>query len=218
VCERKDDAVDPRFAVLVEALAPKLDELLARVPLQYGNLPRDMPFSGVYLFSEGARHLYVGRSNSLRGRYGHHCRPGATHRQAAFAFRLAREATGKTVATYRAGEGSRAGLMDELLEELAATPLDANSSKWIVDMNLPRIVPMSRRSAPDQLVAPGAVSDRTPIAIPCETIKSIAFSGVQLGLAHPEGSPPCSGSASAQNGGTTCWWTSMRPVLIAFDS
>lgn len=83
MCERKDDAVDPRFAVLVEALAPKLDELLARVPLQYGNLPRDMPFSGVYLFSEGARHLYVGRSNSLRGRYGRHCRPGATHRQAA---------------------------------------------------------------------------------------------------------------------------------------
>lgn len=30
--------------------------------------------------------------------------------------------------------------VDELLEELAATPLDANSSKWIVDMNLPRIV------------------------------------------------------------------------------
>lgn len=103
--------MDPRFAVLVEALAPKLGELLARVPLHYGNLPRDMPLSGVYLFSEGARHLYVGRSNSLRGRYGRHCRPGATHRQAAFAFQLAREATGKTIATYRAGEGSRAGLI-----------------------------------------------------------------------------------------------------------
>ena len=50
-------------------------------------------------------------SNSLRGRYGRHCRPGATHRQAAFAFQLAREATGKTIASYRAGEGSRDGLM-----------------------------------------------------------------------------------------------------------
>lgn len=40
-----------------------------------------------------------------------HCRPGATHRQAAFAFQLAREVTGKTVASYRAGEGSREGLM-----------------------------------------------------------------------------------------------------------
>jgi hypothetical protein len=51
------------------------------------------------------------RSNSLRGRYGRHCRPGATHRQAAFAFQLAREATGKIKASYRAGEGSRDGLM-----------------------------------------------------------------------------------------------------------
>jgi hypothetical protein len=68
-CANKDDAVDPRFAVLVESLAPKLEELLARAPLQYGSLPPDMPSSGVYLFSEDGRHLYVGRSNSLRGRY-----------------------------------------------------------------------------------------------------------------------------------------------------
>src|SRR3984893_11495610 len=73
----------------------------------------------------------------------------------------------------------------------------------------------SRRLAPEQPVTPGAVSDRIPIAIPCESIKSIAFSGVQAGLDHPEGSPPCAASASAQNGGTTCWWTSMRPVLIS---
>jgi hypothetical protein len=51
------------------------------------------------------------RSNSLRARYGRHCRPRATHRTAAFAFQLAREATGKTVASYRAGADSRAGLM-----------------------------------------------------------------------------------------------------------
>jgi hypothetical protein len=70
-----------------------------------------MPSSGVYLFTEAGRHLYVGRSNSLRARYGRHCRPGATHRQAAFAFLLAREATGKTRAAYRPGEDSRDGLM-----------------------------------------------------------------------------------------------------------
>lgn len=51
--------------------------------------------------SWGQRHLPPGR----------HCRPGATDRQAAFAFQLAREVTGRTEATYRAGEGSRAGLM-----------------------------------------------------------------------------------------------------------
>ncbi|WP_154660911.1 GIY-YIG nuclease family protein [Microvirga lotononidis] len=34
-----------------------------------------MPSRGVYLFSEGEGHLYVGRSNNLRRRYGLHCRP-----------------------------------------------------------------------------------------------------------------------------------------------
>jgi hypothetical protein len=103
--------MDARFAALIETLAPKLEWLLAMAPLSYGALPRDMPKSGVYLFTEAGHHLYVGRSNSLRGRYGRHCRRGATHRQAAFAFQLAREITGKTAASYRPGGDSRAGLM-----------------------------------------------------------------------------------------------------------
>jgi len=103
--------MDQKFAALVETLAPKLERLLAMQPLAYGALPRDMPKSGVYLFTDKGQHLYVGRSNVLRGRHGRHCRAGATHRQAAFAFQLAREATGRTVAAYRAGEGSRDGLM-----------------------------------------------------------------------------------------------------------
>ena len=103
--------MDARFANLVEALAPKFERLLAVSPIKYGALPRDMPLSGIYLFSENDRHLYVGRSNKLRKRHGWHCSPGATHRTAAFAFQLAREATGKTVVSYRAGADSRAGLM-----------------------------------------------------------------------------------------------------------
>lgn len=102
--------MDAKFAALVETLAPKLERLLAMPPLAYGALPRDMPRSGVYLFTEAGQHLYVGRSNVLRARYGRHCLPGATYRQAAFAFLLARESTGLTQAAYRAGEGSRAGL------------------------------------------------------------------------------------------------------------
>jgi hypothetical protein len=47
VWELKDDAVDPRFAVLVESLAPKLDELLARAPLQYGSSSRHAVFWGL---------------------------------------------------------------------------------------------------------------------------------------------------------------------------
>jgi hypothetical protein len=80
-------------------------------PCQAGTLPKVMPKQGVYLFSEGGQHLYVGRSNNIRGRYGRHCNPGATHRMAAFAFKLAREATGKMTASYKVGEDSRSGLM-----------------------------------------------------------------------------------------------------------
>jgi hypothetical protein len=103
--------MDPKLAALVETLAPKLDHLISMKPLAYGALPWDTPKSGVYLFTEAGRHLYVGRPNVLRGRHGRHCRPGATYRQAAFAFQLAREATGRTAVAYRTGEGSRAGLM-----------------------------------------------------------------------------------------------------------
>lgn len=79
--------------------------------LRYGNLPKAIPKQGVYLFTENGNHLYVGRSNAIRARYGRHCNPGATHRMAAFAFKLAREATGKITASYKPGEDSRKGLM-----------------------------------------------------------------------------------------------------------
>jgi hypothetical protein len=104
--------MDQRFASLVETLAPKLEELRGMEPLRYGALPRTMTLSGVCLFSEGDRHMYVGRSNVLRKRHGRHCGPGATYRQAAFAFLLAREQTGRMKGSYKAGAESRAGLME----------------------------------------------------------------------------------------------------------
>jgi len=103
--------MDAKFAGLVDQLAPKFAIFLAKQPVRNGQLPRGMPSSGIYLFSENGRHLYVGRSNNLRRRYGLHCRPSAEGGQASFAFLLAREATGKTKAPYRSGEDSRAGLM-----------------------------------------------------------------------------------------------------------
>ena len=111
--------MDAKFVELAETLAPKLELLIKCPPRYYGELPIDMPHSGIYLFTENGRHLYVGRSNVLRSRYGRHCRPGATHKQAAFAFLLAREATGRTKASYRAGADSRAGLMLDPTFEVA---------------------------------------------------------------------------------------------------
>ena len=85
-------AMDTRFARLADMLAPKLDQLIRMKPLRYGELPLDMPEKGVYLFSEGRKHLYIGRSNVLRKRYYRHfqSRYGAT-----FAFLLARKETGR---------------------------------------------------------------------------------------------------------------------------
>ena len=100
--------MDPKFARLVETLALKLDELMAMKPLRHGNIPTTLPEKGVYLFSKGKKHLYVGRSNALRKQFHRHF----THpRGAAFAFLLARKATGKK-RNYKKGSGeTRAELM-----------------------------------------------------------------------------------------------------------
>ena len=99
------------FAKLLEGLHPKFEELVRGAPWRYGNLPRAMPKQGVYLFSEGDNHLYVGRSKQNSRALWTPLNPGATHRMAAFAFKLAREATGKITASYKAGDDSRKSLM-----------------------------------------------------------------------------------------------------------
>ena len=83
--------------------------------MEQGSRRPDQPWPrekvrGVYLFSENGRHLYVGRTNDVKARYSGHCRPGAHHGIAAFAFRLARESTGQLKPTYRPGAGSRSAL------------------------------------------------------------------------------------------------------------
>lgn len=105
--------MDEVFLAHVETLRPQLNRLLRMLPVKPSALPKEMPKDGIYLLSEGARHLYVGRSNGIRGRIGRHCLPGATERMAAFAFRLAREATGNLRPTYKKGAGSRSALKEE---------------------------------------------------------------------------------------------------------
>jgi hypothetical protein len=82
-----------RFAAHVEAMEPLLQRLLDAPPVKVEDLPAIMQTAGVYLLSEGDRHLYVGRSNNIVGRLGRHSKPDATHRMASLAYRLAREAT-----------------------------------------------------------------------------------------------------------------------------
>jgi hypothetical protein len=96
-----------RFASVVEKLHPLFIALVEASPYSNGPMPLSMPQQGVYLFSESGKHLYAGRSNHMRRRYGQHSNPGSQHNQAVFAFRLARESTGQTTAAYTSGDGSR---------------------------------------------------------------------------------------------------------------
>jgi hypothetical protein len=102
--------VHPAFREVVESLEPKFRSLMAMAPVLYTNLPAILPERGIYLFSEGDEHLYVGRTNRLRRRLAGHCRPSSTHFSATFAFRLAREQTGFVKASYTP-TGSRADLV-----------------------------------------------------------------------------------------------------------
>lgn len=78
-------------------------------PVTVATLPRNMPLSGIYLFSEDNQHLYVGRTNTIRKRLQNHCRASSGHNSATFAFRLTRKLTGQTNPTYTE-EGSRSFL------------------------------------------------------------------------------------------------------------
>ena len=76
----------------------ELRSLLAQMeplPLKLKASPKEtfatrtkIPDRGVYVFYEGEKALYVGRSNQIWERIRTHGRNGATHNQATFAFRL----------------------------------------------------------------------------------------------------------------------------------
>ena len=100
----------PSFVAAVESLHPSFERLLAMAPVTGAMFGKALPKKGIYLFSEGVRHLYVGRTTRLRSRYGEHTNPSSSHDSAPFAFKLARESTGRIRAAYQKGEDSRAGL------------------------------------------------------------------------------------------------------------
>jgi predicted GIY-YIG superfamily endonuclease len=100
------------FKQYVESLHPSFERLMQMSPVKLSSLPNQLPEKCVYLFSEGDQTLYVGRTRRLRQRLRQHSVAGALHNQAVFAFRLARESTGRTLAAYSV-KGSRAALSAE---------------------------------------------------------------------------------------------------------
>lgn len=119
------------FRQLVEDLHPKYERLLQMPSVAYGGLPRNMPERGIYLFSEGERHLYVGRTNRIRKRLQNHCRLSGTHFTATFAFRLARELTNRTKATY-----TKLGSRGELVKDAAFSTAFMEAKSRVARMDL----------------------------------------------------------------------------------
>jgi len=74
---------------ILEDMPRLLEESVGSQAMPYQGLGR-VPAKGVYLFSEGRKHLYVGRSDNLRRRIKEHGRPSSGHTTAPFAFNLAR--------------------------------------------------------------------------------------------------------------------------------
>ncbi|MBL8999417.1 MAG: GIY-YIG nuclease family protein [Gemmatimonadetes bacterium] len=94
-------------------------------------MPKGIPERGIYLFSEGQRHLYVGRTNRIRRRIQNHYRKSGTHNQATFAFRIARADTGLERASYRP-DGSR----EELEKDAVFGPAFAEAKARVGRMDL----------------------------------------------------------------------------------
>ncbi|MEP1229430.1 MAG: hypothetical protein ABJG88_02020 [Litorimonas sp.] len=103
--------LDPKFSIYLKDLEVKKNALVqSKCIASKKDLPPNKT-KGVYYFAENNVPLYVGRSNDIKDRYGRHCNQGATDNQAAFAFKLAREATGFVDASYKSGPFTRKGLM-----------------------------------------------------------------------------------------------------------
>ncbi len=100
------------FKEYVESMHGSFERLTGMEPVTIATVPKDAPSECIYLFSEGSRHLYVGRTRHLRQRLRQHSIPAAQHNQAVFAFRLAREKTGRLTAAYST-EGSRVALSSD---------------------------------------------------------------------------------------------------------
>jgi hypothetical protein len=100
--------MNDKFKDLISQLHTKFEILMAMPPVTVDTVPKDTPTGGVYLFSVGNDHLYVGRTKrSIRHRLKDHV---STADDCPFAWRLARETTKQLKASYRR-EGSRADLL-----------------------------------------------------------------------------------------------------------
>lgn len=80
--------------VFTKKLHARFEALIAQEPVTNVVLRPDFKGSGIYMFLEAGKSLYVGRTRDVRKRHDQHTRRSRGHNGAPFAFKLAREATG----------------------------------------------------------------------------------------------------------------------------
>ncbi len=102
--------MNPRFRGLIETLHSKFESLISMQPVTVDTASKDAPRGGVYLFSDGGQHLYVGRTKrSIKDRLKDHV---STADDCPFAWHLARDATNNKIASYKP-QGSRKHLLSQ---------------------------------------------------------------------------------------------------------
>jgi hypothetical protein len=123
--------MDPAFEKLTETLHDKYLALIRMPPVRLVDYPNrrppNIPQSGIYLFSEGDKNLYVGRSRVVPQRVRSHVRKSSGHNAASFAILLARKKTGMVT-----GGHTR----DELIDEPTFKTAFKDAKKQIERMDL----------------------------------------------------------------------------------
>lgn len=79
------------FNKFIQRMPELLQSLEESEAFEITNITQIIPKSGVYVFYENNRPMYVGRSNNMRSRLLQHGRESSRHNQATFAFILAKE-------------------------------------------------------------------------------------------------------------------------------
>ena len=103
--------VRPEFKMFVDRLDEKFERLLAMSPVTAETIPSTAPKGGVYLFGTLDKPLYVGRTKQpIAKRIVGHIDNSP---DSPFAFRLARERTGRTTGQYTKQQSRKTILQDE---------------------------------------------------------------------------------------------------------
>lgn len=92
--------MNKQFAHCVGKVASMYDALVSAAPLPMRGGPSHSAAGGIYVLYEDGKALHVGRTRNLRRRLQGHC--SLSHYQASFAFKRARDVTGRK-ADYKSG-------------------------------------------------------------------------------------------------------------------